>query len=338
MENLENMIIANDDSNMESVRPQRERIVSFDLIRVVSMFLVATIHSMGASHSKMFDSVIDVFQVSAVSLFIMVSGALVLRSTTTVSSFFKNRLVGVFLPFIFWSTVVSVIKIKQGGVPSIANVIHNFFTGNVHGIYWFMYMLFGLYLLVPVLSRFVSSGSRSEHRYAFFMFGIMYTVGCIFPTLAFKTLISGQFVALFYAGLYLSAYRPSLTPKWWFLLVMTFGSSVWIVKNVIHATFPSGISSSIMAMLLFCAIMSCERLLQGKLLKRFLDIGSRYSFGIYLTHFMFISVLEKIGLYSLPISSCILVPLIALSAILLSFLFLATINRIPYLSKVIGVR
>ena len=218
------------------------------------------------------------------------------------------------------------------------SIIPNFFVGNVHSVYWFMYVLFGLYLLAPVLARFISNGTKTEHRYAFFMFSLMYIIGCVFPSLAFKLPIVGQFVSLFYSGVYLSMHRPSFSVRWWLLLVLVFGVFVWIARSVIHVEFSYDIVSFVMALLIFCAITSSEGLLQGRLLKKFIGIGSRFSFGIYLTHFMFISVLEKLGMYSWGIPSFVLVPLIALSAILLSFAFLAGISKVPYTSKLIGVR
>ena len=316
----------------------RGRIKCFDLLRVIAIILVALVHSMDASHSPAFNSILDLFHPAAVPLFVMVSGALILRKPLPLRTFFANRLSNMLLPFAFWSLVYTTISFSRGSLPSIWRFFPNFLTGNVHGIYWFMYMLFGLYLLAPFLARFVSQATDSEHRYVFFLFSGMYLLECLVSSIAFKIPITEKYLALFYAGHFLSKHRPALATKWWAILTIFWVTAQFALKARFSYHIHDDVFSYILSLLLFCTIGSSEVHLHGKRFSYPIEIVSKYSFGIYLIHFWFIYGLKTRGMYQLDLPSFLLVPLIAFTSLSLSFALLAVINKIPYSSRLIGVR
>lgn len=155
---------------------------AFDLIRAVAIVFVICIHSMGyigdvvkhcddLSYLSVVKGVYDCVIYTGVPLFVMLSGALLLGKTEDWSTFFHKRFKRVLIPFAFWSVTVFLIQshAEGGGLrfpSSLADFFRQFFTNGVHGIYWFVYMLIGLYLLVPLLRILLS---RSDERTAVYM-------------------------------------------------------------------------------------------------------------------------------------------------------------------------
>lgn len=140
-----------------------ERDIRFDYVRAIAIVCVLFIHSMalvnvgaeqGEMGARLTRSVLSIVY-SGVPMFVLLSGALLLGKDEPIQTFFKKRLSRVLLPFVVWSVIVGVIIYIQNGGRSIFGYgsffIKGLFTTGVHQIYWYIYMLIGLYLATPVL-------------------------------------------------------------------------------------------------------------------------------------------------------------------------------------------
>lgn len=146
---------------------EMKRIYYLDVIRTMACMMVIMIHTSGnyvirdlGSSNFWFANVLDSLSRAAVPLFVMVSGALFLDEDHEVSTWkIKKHICKLLLFFMFWSLLYCVcfdwlmpayLHHEKVGVFAI---FEKFIRGYHH--LWFIYMLAGLYLLVPVLRTWI---------------------------------------------------------------------------------------------------------------------------------------------------------------------------------------
>jgi len=145
------------------------RIVFLDYLRVIACLMVMFVHAceqyyFGSDGGLYFASKGDALWVvgidsacrACVPLFVMASAYLLFPVTKPTGEFFRRRLVRVFVPFAFWCAVY---VWWFDGRP--ADCLFNFpmATG---GHLWFVPMLLGLYLLMPLLSPWAERVTKKE--------------------------------------------------------------------------------------------------------------------------------------------------------------------------------
>lgn len=107
-----------------------------------------------------------------VPLFIMLTGALLLQRTMPLRSFLKRRFSRILIPTTFWGNVYLIYNAllisKSPGKLNSHNlsswVINQFLEGPIFS-FWYVYMLVGLYLVIPVLQPWVLSASNKAILY-----------------------------------------------------------------------------------------------------------------------------------------------------------------------------
>lgn len=140
------------------------RNLHLDLVRILACIMIVLMHSpmpdIGCPGFMLVG--ISYFSAPSIGMFFMVSGALLLKrydlADFRVTDFLKRRLSKVLWPTLFW-----------------------FITGNVMGwmglpkdelgILWFMYSLIGLYLLAPILIRWINLASKREIEFYLLLWG-----------------------------------------------------------------------------------------------------------------------------------------------------------------------
>ena len=159
------------------------RVVWVDWLRVAACFMVIFVHStepfyLGGEGSQIlteidaywasfFDSVVR----ACVPLFIVASSYLQFPLHYSAGEFFRRRAVRVLIPFILWTAVYAFVW----GEPAenFKNLLLNF--NYAAGHLWFVYMLIGVYLLMPLLSPWAERVSKRELQ--------VYLAICAFTTL-----------------------------------------------------------------------------------------------------------------------------------------------------------
>ena len=152
---------------MQKNELHNKRVFSFDLIRIIAVLAVVFIHSSGgltagyspSSFTFIIENLIDSIARLGVPLFIMITGALMLKENKIVDkkTNFKYALKIFFLLY-FWSffyssvnQLIGVVLVKQ------PFSFKQFFTVFIEGYYhlWYLYMLFSFALIMPILRAFV---------------------------------------------------------------------------------------------------------------------------------------------------------------------------------------
>lgn len=141
-------------------------------------------------------------------LFFMISGALVLYKPKPAIPFLKRRLNRVVLPMVIWALVSLLIDKFTTSLTWEA-----FFTKVMlipfapqQGIYWFIYAIFGIYLLTPILAAWLQNTSKRELQFYLLVWAFTLTI----PYLThihkdIRALIDHQNGVVYYFGGYLWA-------------------------------------------------------------------------------------------------------------------------------------
>lgn len=155
------------------------RIVFLDYLRVVACFMVILVHSIepfylggeGTYVATLCDArwvtFLDSALRCAVPLFVMTSSYLLLPINGDTTTFYRRRVERVAIPFIVWSLLYAVVPYwgSDGVIDVEANLSRLVFNLMPHaGHLWFVYMLLGLYVIMPVISPWLERVSKRGER------------------------------------------------------------------------------------------------------------------------------------------------------------------------------
>ena len=147
-----------------------KREIWIDWLRVTACFLVMMTHScepfyLGGEGSliltrsdALWVSVLNVLPRACVALFVFASSYLQFPLHYPTGEFFRRRAVRILIPFAFWSVVYA---LAWGNpVQNFKDLLLNF--NYAAGHMWFVYMLVGLYLIMPLLSPWAEKVGKKE--------------------------------------------------------------------------------------------------------------------------------------------------------------------------------
>ena len=207
-----------------------KRVVWVDWLRVAACFMVLLVHAtepfyLGGEGSLILTE-IDAYWASffdssvraCVPLFIVASSYLQFPLHYSSGEFLRRRAVRVLVPFLLWSAVYAL----AWGEPAVnfKNLLLNFNYSAGH--LWFVYMLVGVYLLMPLLSPWAERVSKRELQ--------VYLAICAFTTLI--PIIrdwyagGGENLTVIYGVSGLP--RPALTPLWGEASWNTYGTFYYL--------------------------------------------------------------------------------------------------------------
>ena len=152
------------------VAKDETRVIWLDWLRVTACFLVMATHScepfyLGGEGSLILTkadaiwvSILNVIPRAAIALFIFTSSYLQFPLHYDTATFFKRRAARILIPFVFWSIVYALVWGEP--VQNFKDLLLNF--NYAAGHLWFVYMLVGLYLIMPLLSPWAERVGKKE--------------------------------------------------------------------------------------------------------------------------------------------------------------------------------
>lgn len=161
--------------NYPTTKATAERIVFLDYLRAVACFMVILVHCIEpfylggegtyiASHSDAcWVAFVNSFLRVAVPLFVMTSSYLLMPLTTDAKTFYRRRFQRVVIPFIVWSIAYAFIPMwGSGGEVAVGDNLAQLSVNLMwhSGHLWFVYMLIGIYLFMPILSPWLERVSK----------------------------------------------------------------------------------------------------------------------------------------------------------------------------------
>jgi surface polysaccharide O-acyltransferase-like enzyme len=361
--------------------------ISVDKIRTVAILGVLLLHASNDLTIQQMNTLqvleifrwftVDIYQSIGrvgVPLFVMLTGALLLQPSKveSLNVFFKKRVVRIGIPFLFWGVVYFAwdFLVEQQAFTSSA-LIQGVLTGPYFQ-FWYIYMLFGLYLLTPFLRLMVAHANRSLFKY----FIVLWLIGSAFaPLLAQFTpyyldgnlLTIPGYVGYFVLGLYLLNVKVKRSQLVIFMFVgfsltvigtyvmsgIVGGSKSWTFQEYLS---PTMILASISLFLLLNTLKTSQNTdaldqetdpkesasskskqsAEGKLLRMI----SENTLPIFLFHEMVLYSLQRgylgITINGNTINSIIGIPLISVITLFICLTVLVPLKKIPFLKLLIG--
>ena len=196
-------------NNTSVLSVAKNRVVWLDVVRLVAMFTVVCCHcadpfnfysgepSAELEQIKFWGAAYGAFLRPCVPLFVMITGALLLPVRGETSVFYKKRISRVFWPFLLWSVLYNLFPWITGllgfkpevildffpysgeeatrqalsvSLKNIAEIPLNFSLLDVH--MWYIYLLIGLYLYLPIFSAWVEKASEKAQLWFLAAWGI----------------------------------------------------------------------------------------------------------------------------------------------------------------------
>ena len=358
------MIEISNENNNPLVR--RGRVEYIDFLRVISTFAVVLLHiaSQNLRSSGVHSLSWHIFNIAdagtrwAVPVFVMISGALFLGREQKIEKLYKKNIFRIFTCLIFWSAFYAVVAFLTDHKAAAA--FKQFITGKTH--LWFLFMIIGLYIIVPFLNKIVESKELTRYYLLiFFVVAVLLqqfiAIMPYFSTYlssAFKTAFSNMkfnfalgYSGYFILGYYLKNTRISRKAEKIIYFLGLFGMAATILGTIavshskgktntlLYTDF--GLNVLLMAVAVF--VFGKMRFSKIKLTDRSKAvIGklSKYSFGIYLVHYFVMDMLKNcLHFTTLSFNAVLSVPVLFLLISGISLLISAVINRIPFLNKYI---
>lgn len=357
-----------------------KRIFYYDLLRDIAIFLVVLCHvctefcqHFAVGTLKWYSAAfyIDVGTLG-VPIFLMISGALLLNKTYTLSDFMKRRFSRILIPFVFWALLLPICKMMfLGKAWTIAEYCQLLFFDQ----YWFVWMLIGAYLLLPFLNSFIKEYGENGLKYALFIWIISIILLIDFPIhfvpdivsaydLGWTQLFAG-YIGYFPLGYYLSVKEFKWDDKKLYLL----GLAMFLIFTLVNMSYTFLFSPAhneltyfsyrttvttlqVIGLFLFVKYFSkyCENnhdswknkiysfFKENRHMSKIILSISICSYGIYLTHYFFLYPLMYISENYIAIftRNPIILPIVWLFISIMAWLMVLLISKIPILKYISG--
>lgn len=346
-----------------------ERIVYPDVLRIICIFAVVVQHvagknmwttEAGSYHYDIFTAYVLCARF-AVPVFFMISGCFLLDPLKNISigHVWKKYIARIALVYIVWSAVYSCITVFTAWDFAWSNAFEQLVTCFVAGPYhfWFLFVLAGLYMILPFLRTIVKNRSRQELRYFLLLW---FLFSSIIPALQKLNLfsfitsvaISMQvqfvvgFVGLYILGYYLHTFelaKRTVFCIYAFGLIALICSYIFTFYTAKHYGikddfWQGSFSITIIpqAAAIFVLFKKLEpRFQHSKKLSKSISSLSKLTFGIYIIHDIFITVLYANNIHTLTYNPLICILPLSIIVFALSAFTTYLIQKIPVLKRCI---
>ncbi len=334
---------------------ETQRVVYLDILRVIATIGVIFLHvscreyySAFLSYNWYLAAINGSLVRWSVPIFVMISGALFLNPAKEISirDLLTKKIPRLLMAYIFWWIIYSAIMTFSSlffgdiiGLP----FSYDFLAPHFH--LWFLPMLMGVYLLIPFLRKIAADDKLL--RYALIIW-IVYLVGNFFlkidipqitPLFNMNTILG--YTGYFLLGYYLSKISLSLKKQRILYLMGILGAGLTIAGCIIFSIHDGESNDrflntlSIFVVFMTAALFVFIKEISPKFEKttvRFVEYVRYDLFGIYLTHAVWLTVLNRFVIRNLC-NQAITIPLITIAVFVLSLYTTKLIRKIPFFKK-----
>ncbi|MBX7206096.1 MAG: acyltransferase family protein [Bacteroidia bacterium] len=289
-----------------------------------------------------------------VPVFLMLTGALLLPGTNSIGEFFKKRFLRIVYPFLFWSFIYILYdfflkwQYHESLTPSIGvTYILSQLKGGASSHFWYIYMIIGIYLIFPVISKWIANSTRKEISYY-----VAVWVVAILLNLSFFNRYKPNIDLIYFSGylgypilgylLSTASFHPKI--KSYSIVFFLTGTLITIIGTHIHTQkdgvfydwYYSYLSPNVLIASVGFFLFFRQTTFNSPFIVRFFQIISNYSYGIYLCHVLVLLGLAKFGISWDKMNSLIGIPVIALVCLSISLAITYLISKMPAGRKVSG--
>lgn len=336
----------------------------YDVMRIVACFLVILNHTSYVferygemkSINWIISSYLFFLCKTAVPIFIMLSGALLLKKEEGYIQILKNRIFKMIIVIIIWTVIYeSVILNKVLNINEVINALKNAVKVPIYIHFWYLYMLIGLYIMTPFLKKMIRQFENKD--YIIFL-SIWFAVSCLVPfiNLIYKVEVASYFkIPIFtgYLGFYILGFYldnlkiDSKLLKWAIIILigtislsvfmtLHYSSSIGKTWTLLDQVLMAPIAISSLSLFIIIKYIALKYSIQINKFENIIINLSTSTFGIYIVHMLVISKLyttqiEEILLTKInPIIGTIILDFIIFG---ISYLIVSALKKIYILNK-----
>ena len=344
---------------------KRERKLNFDLLRILAAFSVVMLHS-----AAQFWYDLDIYSTEwavansydalfrfGVPVFVMISGALFLDKAVQidVKRLYKHNILRMVIIYAVWSCLYGLFDCKNLDIAVVGwkVVVREMLYGRYH--LWFLPMIIGIYLILPVLKSWLSNADKRTIEYFLLLFVVLQvgreTLRALTVTDELHLILDlvdvemvCSYLGYFVWGYYLT--HIGISER---LRKIVYGLAVpAVVCNVVLGTVLSrragvpdgrlfdsyGLFTFIIVTALFVLTinkgvgMKCS-FKAGRIIKEI----SADTLGIYLLHVGLMEGIQPYGIHSMMLPNVVGIPLFAVLCFGVCMVVAAILRRIPVIGK-----
>lgn len=341
------------------------RVHYLDALRILASFAVIVLHvsalNFGIDNTQWITSdIYDSMTRWCVPVFVMISGALFLDPNRNVSykTIFSKNILRILSAFIFWSVLYAIYCHIFFKPMNTTGLISEILIGHFH--MWFLYMIIGIYLAVPILRQIASNRKVSEYFISLsFVFAIciphiikiieiipaIKPIGAILSNLVttFDFNVGAGFLGYFMLGHYLHTVRLSqnieriifIVGVISFLMIAYLTYLIFQFSTETDSPFYGYLTPLVMfeAIAVFLLVKKYEK--HFSKINHYISRISKLSFGIYLVHMLVFYIIESAGINANIINPIIGIPTMSILIFIVSLIITLFISKIPYINKYI---
>lgn len=287
----------------------------------------------------------------AVPCFVMVTGALLLdpKREITYKKIFNKYIFKIVIALLIFTILYKIFDIVMNkevfSADTCLEILINFITGNSWSHLWYLYMLIGLYLLLPFFRKVVAASTNKEIVWLIVILLIFTSVlplaSILDIEIAFYIPIATIYPLYFIAGYLIS--KPDFRIPSWIYIVAFFVSTAaliiltncWCEQGLLALEIFFDYSSVIVviqALSIFGIFTRCFKYKESK--AKLLFSFDECTFGIYLVHMFFARVmLRYLGIN--PYENIILFIACIVGIIIITYLIVWALRKIPGVKRVL---
>lgn len=275
----------------------------------------------------------------SIGLFFMISGAVILKPCNgefNVRNFLEKRLSKVIWPTLFWFFCGKLLDYFG-------------FRKDELGILWFMYSLIGLYLLSPILIRWISVASKREIEFYLLLWGVSLCYPLIKLYFNFREDVASWvyyfhgYVGYFILGYYLNRFGISKKLRQLLFFPFVLFSVMLPTLNLcfewnlslIPIFWYRSISIALFCIFLWDVFSVISRYFLGYSL--YISALSRLTFGIYLVHIIIMRNILWQTTWMQQLRGGVQILVCSLLTFLLSYFLCLQIDKMKFSKYLIGV-
>jgi len=331
----------------------------FENLRAIATVLVILLHvsagilyTYGSSSTHVWwtGNIFDGLSRFCVPFFFMLSGALLLRKDYELIEYLKKRFTRIVPPLVFWSLAYIIYDHVLFGSEHLSpyhlikTTISDLLNGSQFHL-WFVYTLLGLYLIVPILRKWIKHATQKEILYFLIIWSI--TIIATNPYLqAFIPSVNlvnfSGYLGYMVLGYYLSNLKIE---KITIPLALTIaGALITIIGTAIESGtrgefygYYYGYLSTNVVLYSIGAFLLLKRIkFKNGLVKKSISFINEHSYGIYLIHILILLILKRFEIDWSIVHPIISVPVITLFCVLVSGVTIYLLRNIKYLKYFSG--
>ncbi|MFV8335297.1 acyltransferase [Flavobacterium sp. RSP29] len=290
----------------------------------------------------------------SVPVFLMITGVLLLSKPITIDFFLKKRVTRVVYPFLIWSAVyvlfnlvLNTSNLHSNNLVALFKTVYLQFKDGASYHFWYVYMLIGIYLFLPIIGKWILNASEKEIRFFLIIWvltnffkqsylsnyipdiGLTYFVGYIgYPILGFYLYRLQTKKDLAVIGILLFSVGFCITMFGTFLLTRQYGT--------FNETFYNYLCFNIVLTASGVFLLVKESNIQNTYFLSVINYVSVNSYGIYLSHVLVLFLLNSVGINSSFLHPFIGIIVTSLLCLLLSVILITSLKRISWISHFIG--